>query len=43
MFDFSHTLEGFVRLAVLMLPVLGVVLLFIGAHLVGGALKRRGR
>ena len=41
MFDINTTIEGLLRLFVLMLPVVGVLLLFVAAHLVGGALKLR--
>ena len=43
MLDLNQTIEGLFRLFVLMLPVMGVLLLFVAAHLVGGALKSRGR
>lgn len=33
MFDISQTLEGLLRLLVLMLPAFGVLLLFAAAHL----------
>ena len=41
MFDINATIEALLRLFVLMLPVAGVLLLFVAAHLVGGALKIR--
>lgn len=41
MFDLNAAIEGFLRLFVLMLPVAGILLLFVAAHLVGGALNIR--
>jgi hypothetical protein len=42
MFAARDTFEGLLLLAVLLLPALGVVLLWVAAHLAAGALKRRG-
>ena len=43
MWDMNSIIEALLRLFVVMIPVAGVILLFVAAHVMGGAMKSRNR